>query len=424
MRVLRLLGVAVACACVLAACGSSQWTTLPTKDGRRPPASAHNPHLLGIYVSLPLRGPQRANSAMILRGIHVALDQSYKGQDYRVVLHTPDGATPGQSLANAEAAASDPNTVFYIGDLDSTSTMRSLPILNQAGIMQISPGSPYPGLTTRLPPITKPGEPDIYYPTHRQTFLRLIPDDLVQAAAAIDELHSLHCGRVAAASFGSTVDGPALVKAVEATAPKYGLSTYGEPEHERPGTNTKNYPGYVDALRLAGVECFVLGGRVTGPSLALAKEIHAQMPSIPILGTSGLCNDDWLSALRSQDPSIGERLYCTSPIRPLHTFGEPGTQFAFDYRARYKHGPAPTAYALFGYQAAELAIDAFYELTPGRDNRAAVRQTLIEGTRFPAALGEYTFDANGDLASHDYGLWSAQDGQFRYVRTLKPVPVL
>ncbi len=423
MRVLRLLGVSALCACAVAACGSSHWVTLPTKHTTPP---SLDPHRVDIYVSLPGGGSHMAESEMLLKGIKLAFGSTatpYRVGPYQIKLIPRNGSSLGRAQANAEAAAADPNAVLYFGDMASSATKLSLPILNQAGIMQITPGSPYPGLTTNLPGITQPHEPGVFYPSHPFTLLRLIPDDLVQASAAIEQLKSLDCTHAAAASFGSQVDGPAMVQALKKTAiSKYGLSW---PVNAAPGTAEKNYPTYVDGLRGAGVNCFVMTGRSTPASIALIKEIHTQMSTMPILGTTALCNDAWLDALRNGDPTIVERLYCTSPYRPLQQYGKAGTEFATQYRQYYgKKAPEPTAFALYGYQAGQLAIVAFQGLGSGRDNRAAVRQALTVGTRPPAALSEYTFKPNGDLASNDYGLWAVKDDKFQFLKTLNPLQVL
>ena len=56
--------------------------------------------------------------------------------------------------------ARNPQTVAYIGDLNTGATELSLPILNQAGIVQLTPGSGYPGLTDKVTGVTvTPGEP-------------------------------------------------------------------------------------------------------------------------------------------------------------------------------------------------------------------------------------------------------------------------
>ena len=58
---------------------------------------------------------------------------------------------PGQTAANARKVASDSKTVYYIGEFNSGASEVSIPILNEAGIPQVSPANTYVGLTTSLP---------------------------------------------------------------------------------------------------------------------------------------------------------------------------------------------------------------------------------------------------------------------------------
>ena len=58
----------------------------------------------------------------------------------------------------------------------------SIPILNKAGIAQISPANTAVGLTTDEPGAEQ-GEPDKYYPTGKRTYARIVPRDTIQGAA-------------------------------------------------------------------------------------------------------------------------------------------------------------------------------------------------------------------------------------------------
>ena len=57
-------------------------------------------------------------------------------------------------------------TIGYIGEFNSGATAVSLPILNEAGVPQVSPGNTAVGITSDDPG-AEPGEPDKYYPTRR-----------------------------------------------------------------------------------------------------------------------------------------------------------------------------------------------------------------------------------------------------------------
>ena len=59
-------------------------------------------------------------------------------------------------------AAQNNSTIAYLGDYDSGATAISLPLINDAGILQISPASRYVGLTSAQ--YAGQDEPDRFYP--------------------------------------------------------------------------------------------------------------------------------------------------------------------------------------------------------------------------------------------------------------------
>jgi len=383
-----------------------------------------------VYSSLPLKGPQRQESNSIIAGINLAFGQV----DSRVgsyvirftslddsVTHAKPATHAGSippAVRNAQRAVHDEHTVAYIGDLDSGATELSLPILNQAGIVQITPGSGYPGLTDSLPPVTATGEPKKFYPIPKFTLLRLIPNDMVQAAATLKLLDSTGCTHVAAASLDGGVDGPALVKAVKLTAKEYGMVYVAAPPG--PGKKTSGYPTYALKLRDAGVTCFVLAGHVTRVAVTLTEDIHAELPTGAIVGSSGFCSRAWTDPARhGVSAAVDPYLYCTAPLPPPSKY----PVFIADFRRAYHRTPG--AYALIGYRAAEMVIDGVNNLGSGRDDRRAVLAALIGGVGHPSPVaGNYTFDARGNLTTHAYAIYHVVGGRPKYYKTLTPSKVV
>jgi branched-chain amino acid transport system substrate-binding protein len=441
-HLLRAGGIALLCASALAACGSNPSTSVPIKNAKpRSPDS----RTVRIYSSLPLYGPLRRQSLAIMRGIHLALHEeshlALNAQNHRVLnfsivynkKYALNDATPvppfwSKTLAerNAQKAAKDPQAVFYVGDLDTPATQSSLPILNQAGIVQVTPGSAYAGLTDSYPPITDHNEPQKYYPIpSSRTLLRLIPSDVVEAAAGLEALkaHSGGCTNVAGAAFGPSGDAYKLLKFFQAQAKSYGFK-FIVPAR-KPGNTPASFYNYAETIKNAGAGCFVFTGHVTAAAAALTREIHAVLPKAMILGTSGFCKPSWTEPRHhGGSGTIDTLLFCTSPVLPLNLY--PGWQvFAREYRQVYKSKPSP--YALYGYEAAEMAAKAIEALSPGEDERTVVRKQLLGGgPRVSGVFGPYSFNANGDTSSRSFGLYRASgpNGSPRFFQKVVPPHVL
>ncbi|HEX2104353.1 MAG TPA: ABC transporter substrate-binding protein, partial [Solirubrobacteraceae bacterium] len=127
---------------------------------------------LTIYSSLPLQGDSRPQSESVVNGEKLALEEAGgKVGNFKITYRSLDDATAaagkweaGQTSANARKAAQDQSTIVYLGEFNSGATAISLPILNEAGILQISPSNTAVGLTRGGAGADK-GEPDKYYPS-------------------------------------------------------------------------------------------------------------------------------------------------------------------------------------------------------------------------------------------------------------------
>ncbi len=72
--------------------------------------------------------------------------------------------------------------MVYIGTFNSGAAKISIPILNAADVVMISPANTYTGLTK--PGKGEPDEPDKYYPNGKRNYTRVIPADDLQGALA------------------------------------------------------------------------------------------------------------------------------------------------------------------------------------------------------------------------------------------------
>jgi len=141
-----------------------------------------------VYVSLPLSGPRAPLGNDAADGARLALEQAGGGAGTLEVeasfLDDAKGAAwdPVAVGANARRAAQDSSAVAYIGELDSQATRASVPITNDAGIVQISPTAGAVDLTRSAQDVAD--SPDRYQPSGSPTLARIVPADDVVAVAA------------------------------------------------------------------------------------------------------------------------------------------------------------------------------------------------------------------------------------------------
>ena len=96
---------------------------------------------------------------------------------------------PALVSTNAHRAADDPSAIAYLGELDYGASAVSLPITNDAGLLQVSPGDGLTSLTRRPPGRPRAG-PERYYPSDERSFVRVGPSDLEEAEWLVERVRA------------------------------------------------------------------------------------------------------------------------------------------------------------------------------------------------------------------------------------------
>ncbi len=92
-----------------------------------------------------------------------------------------------------------------------------------------------------------------------------------------------------------------------------------------------------------------------------------------------------------------------------------GKKFVDNYKARF--GGEPEGYAIYGYEAAKVAIEAIRRA--GVKNREAILQACLNIKDFDkGALGVWSFDANGDTTLRTISGNVVRNGRFEFVKLL------
>ena len=417
----RIHAIAALAAIAVAAAGCSSSSSSTAGGGST--SSAASGGTVDIYSSLPLQGASTAQTNPMVNGMKLALAQANnKAGQWTVNYQSLDDSTaaagkwdPGQTAANARKAATDPKTVFYIGEFNSGASEVSIPILNQAGVPQVSPANTYVGLTTNLPG-SAPGEPQKYYPTGTRTYLRIVPIDSIQAAAGLIAMKQAGCTKVAVAN-DKEAYGAGLATLLELEKGFYGVNIVSDTGID---PTAPNFRSYASTAQGQGADCFYFAGIVSNGAVQITKDIHSAIPNAKIFGGDGVCTDSYTAASKGGVPAaIDPLIECTVATQDLAAYPG-GKDFLTAYQAKY--GTAnPDPYAIYGYEVMKLALDTISSLGAQGNSKSAVLHALFSITARNSVLGTYGFDKNGDTTLKAYGLYKVgANGEPVFVKTITP----
>lgn len=366
---------------------------------------------LTVYASLPGHGVEARASEAVEAGARLALaDARGRVGAHAVRLVQLDdselagGPTwdPDVVEANATRAVADPTAIAYIGELDGGGSAVSVPVTNDAGVLQVSPADGLTTLTREQPGAAPGAGPERYYPSGNRTFLRLVPADALQAAELVRWARERGARRIAIVQDGQ-VFGRQLAQQVAAEAARGGMVVTGMVEpNDDPATFSDSARRIAqdrpDAVLYTG-----LGDATTG---ALLSAIGRASPAARLYGSSAL-----FSSLPV--PRGLPEVEVLSPLLPAGRYA-PRARRLLD-RLTPAPDPAVAAAALYGYESMRVVLDAIAAAGPHARDRSAVARAAIGAGERRSVVGVYTVERSGDVSSSRFGAYRLSAARRQYL---------
>jgi branched-chain amino acid transport system substrate-binding protein len=401
----------VVCVLLLAGCGGGVAQPDPPLPGMR----------LTIYSSLPQRGPLHGVAADVLGAERLALAQvgSHVGR-YDVQLIALDASTlaagssdPAQISQNARRAAKNAHTVAYLGELETGSSAISVPLLNEAGILQVSPLDTAMALTTAS--LAVAGSPERFYPKLKvwgRTFARVVPSDRSQVDALLASMREAGVERLAILT-DEDPSGRALATTLGAKAHAAGVTVVAREEID---VNELRHDDSIVRV-LAAAPDGVLDATGARPGAAgLWRELSAADPQLRLFAPASLADPSFVAGL---GPASAAAAHVTLPLLGAGDGSAAERRFAHAFAARYGHLPAPEA--RYGYEAMRSVLDAIRRAELRADGPLTRRGVVHEYFRTDlrdSVLGRYAIDASGDTSMRRWGAFGVAGGELRFERAL------
>jgi len=369
--------------------------------GAAPAASLADfePYTKVITISLvaPLSGDQRQLGIDLSNGVNLAVDETNEARsltDFGWKVQTfDDQADPGIALQEAQFALVDPTVGFVIGHVGAEETSFALQTYHQQEVPLIVPTQPYYALTQH-------GYDNVF---------RLCPTDVDEGTEA---------AKYAEKTLKSKMVSVVYVK------DQFGVdSALGFQNYAASGKTTKTDGVGVD-VDMKSDKDIVAQVKAdapdliyfSGPGSKLQKvltDIRAAGITAPAMANDGFYDASSIKAAGT----AAEGMLVTSCVPPLDLM--PTAQpFVRHYQAQYGQ---PSAYSLFGYVAAQIAIAAAKQIHTA-DHLQLDRQLSV-GT-FNTVIGQISFQRNGDVFAPDVYFYKATGGQLKYDSASMPNPLV
>jgi len=368
-----------------------------------------------IVSSLPLTGPSLAQTQTVVNAIKMAIEEvNNKVGNVTIEYESLDDATPAKQAwdaakeaENARKAVNDKSVVAYIGTYNSGAAQVSIPILCGANLGMLSPANTYPGLTKAGK--GEKDEPDKYYPGGcKRNYSRVVPADDLQGAVGASWMKELGAKKVYI-THDNELYGKGLADVFRGAAKKEGITEAGY----EGAPKADNYKALANKIKDSGADFVYYGGIEDNNPHLLVRDLKAAAPSIKFMGPDGVATLGFIKG----SGAAGEGAYITFGGIPTDQYTGKSKEWSDKYKAKY--GGAPEVYAIYGYEAAKVVLEAIKKAGAKATDRATVRDNIMGTKDFEGVLGQkWSFTAEGDTTITTMAGMIVEKGDFKFVKLL------
>lgn len=372
LKKLAALGMAAVMVAGIAGCGGSGSSSDAVKIG----------------LATPLTGASAQDGKAIQNGVNLAVKMKNEaggvnGKTVEVVAEDDKGDS-SEAATVANKLAQDESILAVIGHFNSSCTLAGAPIYNNAGVVEISPGSSSAA-------VTDAGD---------YTF-RVITTDAVQGQYLADWCVNDLGYKNVAILYENDDYGLGLADVAEEETGKLGAKTVVKEAYE---VGQTDFSTVLTKVAASDAEVLIIGGLYNETAL-IAKQMEDNgLGDMQIMGVDAIYSGALIDLGGDAVNGIKLTAYFSE-----NSDNAKSQEFVTAYQEEY--GEVPGTYAAYAYDAALIVMDA---IENAGEDRAAIRDYMSTVEGFEGATGTATFDENGDVIKAPLRM-EIQDGKYTIV---------
>ena len=211
------------------------------------------------------------------------------------------------------------------------------------------------------------------------------------------------------------VYGAGLATNIQSAADEQGLEIIANDAVDK---NAPNYRSLASKAADAGADCFIFSGITANNAVQLYKDFAAALPDAKgLYGPDGVAESGFVDPKEGGIPAdVQAKVKVSVATLSPDEYPPEGQEFFSQFEEKYSE-PNPDPYAIYGYEAMRLALDAIER--SGSGNKEDIVSALFETKDRSSVLGTYSIDENGDTTLTDYRIYAIKDGELEFDKTVK-----
>jgi branched-chain amino acid transport system substrate-binding protein len=320
--------------------------------------------------------------------------------------------------SNAQAYAANPDVIGVIGTYNSGCAAIEIPVLNKApggGLAMVSPGNTYVCLT-EPGSICKSNEPDVYYPSGKRNYIRVVPNDAVQMAglATFANEQGIRNPFILVAADDPTSKGQA--DTFEGAAKSLGMNVAGV---EQWNPDAKSYTDLMKKVKDSGADSVLLAGLLEQNGAQIIKDkvsvLGPNDGAVKLLAPDGFAQQNTID----QAGAATKDMYASTPGKVPSSLTGEGSAFVKELKSQIGDAPLEL-FAPYAGEATEVLLPA---IQSGNATRSGTIASLFKTRVTDGIVGSFSIAPSGDPTPAPISV--AQAGAtFELVKTITPQPQL